>query len=96
MSLKQGMFQKQLKNVMKFARNWQKGSIFVFNKAVKHSAFILINFYKHFKMEQKKETYLTVKDYAQKYGITVQTVYNKIKNKELKTKKVLHTTLVKV
>lgn len=45
---------------------------------------------------EKKETYLTVKDYAQKYGITVQTVYNKIKNKELKTKKVLNTTLVKV
>ncbi len=25
MSLKQETFQKQLKNVMKFARNWQKG-----------------------------------------------------------------------
>ncbi len=29
MSLKQETFQKQLKNVMKFARNWQKISIFV-------------------------------------------------------------------
>ena len=47
-------------------------------------------------METKKETYMTVKEYAVKYGITVQTVYNKIKNKELKTKSVLSTTLVKV
>lgn len=39
---------------------------------------------------------MTVKEYAAKYGITVQTVYNKIKEKELKTKKVLNTTLVKV
>ena len=31
----------------------------------------------------KQETkYMTVKDYADKFGITVQTVYNKIKNKE--------------
>jgi predicted transcriptional regulator len=45
---------------------------------------------------KKKETYMTVKDYASKFGITVQTVYNKIKNKELETKKILHTTLVKV
>ena len=45
----------------------------------------------------KKETkYMTVKDYADKFGITVQTVYNKIKNKELETKVILHTTLVKV
>ena len=47
-------------------------------------------------METKKETYMTVKEYAAKYGMTVQTVYNKIKNKELKTKTVLSTTLVKV
>jgi hypothetical protein len=40
--------------------------------------------------------YITVKDYADKFGITVQTVYNKIKNKELETKKILHTTLVKL
>ena len=40
--------------------------------------------------------YMTVKEYAAKYGITVQTVYNKIKEKELETKKVLNTTLVKV
>lgn len=43
-----------------------------------------------------KGKYLTVKDYADKHGITVQTVYNKIKNKELETKKVLNTTLIKV
>lgn len=47
-------------------------------------------------MENKKEIYMTVKEYAAKYGITVQTVYNKIKNKELETKIVLSTTLVKV
>lgn len=44
----------------------------------------------------KKETYMTVKEYAEKYGMTVQTVYNKIKAKELETKKMLHITLVKV
>lgn len=44
----------------------------------------------------KQPTYMTVKDYADKFGMTVQTVYNKIKNKELETKKILHTTLVKV
>lgn len=47
-------------------------------------------------MEKEKTKYMTVKDYADKFGMTVQTVYNKIKNKELETKKVLHTTLVKV
>lgn len=45
---------------------------------------------------EKQIKYMTVKDYADKFGITVQTVYNKIKNKELETKKVLSTTLVKL
>ena len=45
---------------------------------------------------ENKPKYMTVKDYADKFGITVQTVYNKIKNKELETKVILHTTLVKV
>ena len=45
---------------------------------------------------ENKPKYVTVKDYAIKYGITVQTVYNKIKNKELETKVILHTTLVKL
>lgn len=43
-----------------------------------------------------KVEYLTVKDYAKKRGVTVQTVYGWIKNKDLQTKKVLNTTLVKV
>ena len=37
---------------------------------------------------EKQITYMTVKDYADKFGITVQTVYNKIKNKELEVSKV--------
>lgn len=45
---------------------------------------------------KKEVKYMTVKDYADKFGITVQTVYNKIKNKELETKKILHTTLIKL
>ncbi len=45
---------------------------------------------------ENKPKYVTVKDYAIKHGITVQTVYNKIKNKELETKVILHTTLVKL
>ena len=44
----------------------------------------------------KKSIYMTVKEYASKHGITVQTVYNKIKNKELETNTLLSTTLVKV
>lgn len=47
-------------------------------------------------MEKKQAKYLTVKDYADKFGITVQTVYNRIKNKELETKIILNTTLVKL
>lgn len=39
---------------------------------------------------------MTVREYASKYGITIQTVYNKIKSKELETKKILSTTLVKL
>ena len=38
---------------------------------------------------KQENKYMTVKDYADKFGITVQTVYNKIKNKELETKKML-------
>ena len=60
------------------------------------TALLFLKLLKHFKMETKKETYMTVKEYATKFGITVQTVYNKINNKELQTKKILSTTLVKV
>ena len=40
--------------------------------------------------------YITVKDYAKKHGISLKTVYNKIDRGELKTKKVLSTTLIQV
>lgn len=44
----------------------------------------------------KEVKYCTVKDYAAKFGLSLQTVYNKIKNKELETKKILNTTLIKL
>lgn len=44
----------------------------------------------------KKPIYMTVKEYSTKFNIPVQTVYAKIKNRELDTKKILSTILVKV
>jgi predicted DNA-binding transcriptional regulator AlpA len=40
--------------------------------------------------------YMTAKEYAEKNGISLKTVYNKIKRKELKTRKVLSTTLIQL
>jgi len=45
------------------------------------------------------ETYITVKDYADKFGITEKTVYNRIKNGKIsndRIKTVLNITLIKV
>ena len=40
--------------------------------------------------------YATIQEYADKYGITIQTVYNRIKSKTVDTKKLMGTTLVKL
>ena len=32
--------------------------------------------------------YATIQEYADKFGITIQTVYNRIKDKRLETKKI--------
>ena len=40
--------------------------------------------------------YATIQEYADKFGITIQTVYNRIKDKRLETKKLMGNTLVKV
>lgn len=46
-------------------------------------------------MEIKTENYQPVKDYAIKRGITVQAVYDKIKNDKILVKKIGSYTLVK-
>jgi len=52
-------------------------------------------FHKNFyKMNETK--YMTVKEYAEKYCISLKTVYNKIERGELKIRKVLNTTLIQV
>ena len=38
--------------------------------------------------------YLTIQDYMKLYGVSRQTVYNKIKDGELKVKKFLNRTLI--
>lgn len=40
--------------------------------------------------------YATIQEYADKFGITIQTVYNRIKDKKLETKKFMGNTLVKL
>lgn len=40
--------------------------------------------------------YATIQEYADIYGITIQTVYNKIKDKKLDTKKLFGSTLVRL
>ena len=47
-------------------------------------------------MTIKEVKYITVKDFADKIGLSLQTVYIKINNKELETKKILNTTLIKL
>jgi predicted DNA-binding transcriptional regulator AlpA len=43
-----------------------------------------------------KKKYMTVKEYATRFSLNQKTVYNKIERGEIKTKKVLNTTLVEV
>lgn len=40
--------------------------------------------------------YLTIQEYADKFGITIQTVYNRIRDKKLETKKLMGLTLVRL
>ena len=50
-------------------------------------------------IETKQDTYLRVEDYALKYGISIKTVYNRIKSGKIekeKIKKVLGITLIRV
>jgi len=42
------------------------------------------------------KNYLTIKDYAKLKGVTIQTVYNWIKNKEVVTKQLLYQTVIQV
>lgn len=47
-------------------------------------------------MEQQKEIFIPVKDYAKKHSISVQTVYQRIKRGKLQGKKIGSYQLVKV
>jgi len=42
------------------------------------------------------KSYETIKDYAKLKGVTIQTVYNWIKDKSVKTKTLLNQTLIEV
>ena len=42
----------------------------------------------------KNKKYLTVKEYALKNGVTERTVYNWIKEKKVKTKKIYSSTVI--
>ena len=41
------------------------------------------------------EQYITLQEYAERENVTIQTVYNWIKNKKVETKKIMNTTLIK-
>ena len=41
------------------------------------------------------EQYLTLQEYAKRENVTIQTVYNWIKNKKVETKKIMNMTLIK-
>ena len=45
--------------------------------------------------EEEKKVFMPVKDYAEKHGITVQTVYNKIKAGTIESKKIGSYNLVR-
>lgn len=42
------------------------------------------------------EQYLTLHEYAKEKGVTIQTVYNHLKSKQLETKKIMNVTLIKL
>lgn len=64
---------------------------------MKYSATICANSLNNFKMVTINNTkYATIQEYADIYGITIQTVYNKIKDKKLDTKKLFGSTLVRL
>ena len=66
-------------------------------KRAKYPAYICAISLKHFKMITIDNTqYATIQEYADKFGITIQTVYNRIKDKRLETKKLMGNTLVKL
>jgi len=58
------------------------------------SSFFTIKILKMIKINDKK--YLTIKEYSAANGVTVQTIYNRIKDKTLSTKKILDKTLIEV
>ena len=54
---------------------------------------------KSYSMNEVKEKYMTVKDYADRYDVTIKTVYNWIEAgriPKVNVKKVLNVTLIKV
>ena len=41
------------------------------------------------------EQYIPLQEYAKRENVTIQTVYNWIKNKKVETKKIMNMTLIK-
>lgn len=60
------------------------------------SAFLMINIFNMDKIVIGDITYLTVKSYAKYKGVTIQTVYNWIRDNKLETKKVLSALFVRL
>jgi DNA invertase Pin-like site-specific DNA recombinase len=64
---------------------------------MRYSAYVCGNSFKIIKMITIDNVqYLTIQEYADKFGITIQTVYNRIRDKKLETKKLMGLTLVRL
>ena len=64
---------------------------------MRYSAYVCGNPFKIIKMITIDNIqYLTIQEYADKFGITIQTVYNRIRDKKLETKKLMGLTLVRL
>ena len=68
--------------------------IFVEQNSREQSRFYRIKFYKMIKIGNKK--YLEIKDYAKIKGVTIQTVYNWIKDKTVNERKLMGKTLIEL
>ena len=75
----------------------QKVFVYLQSKRSISSAYVCGNSFKIIKMITIDNTqYLTIQEYADKFGITIQTVYNRIRDKKLETKKLMGLTLVRL
>ena len=75
----------------------QKVFVYLQSKRMRKAAYVCGNPFKIIKMITIDNIqYLTIQEYADKFGITIQTVYNRIRDKKLETKKLMGLTLVRL